>query len=272
MKLSYTTLACPAWEITRILSVAIENHYDAIDFRGYLGITELPDSPAFQGQALHDLAARVQDSGIAVSCLSSGAGMSTKSPEARIRALDAMKRYAELCHAFHCDMVRIFGGDFSGIPDPTANAAETLVAANAIALDAGIRFVVETHDSWTQTAQLQSALAAADSPSNIGFLWDVHHPYRFQHEAPSTSAQNLRERLWNTHWKDSRSLPTGGYQLCLPGQGDIPLAESFAALQAIHYDGYYTLEWEKKWHPEIEEPDIAIPAFASFIRTLAATI
>jgi hypothetical protein len=30
------------------------------------------------------------------------------------------------------------------------------------------------------------------------------------------------------------------------------------------YRGYYSFEWEKVWHPEIEEPEIAFP---DFVRT-----
>ena len=74
--LSFTTLACPDWDIGQILSAAVANGYGAIDFRGYRDCVDLPDSPAFQGAALRDMAARVADAGIAVSCLSSSARLS----------------------------------------------------------------------------------------------------------------------------------------------------------------------------------------------------
>jgi hypothetical protein len=32
------------------------------------------------------------------------------------------------------------------------------------------------------------------------------------------------------------------------------------------YRGYFCLEWEKLWHPEIEEPEVAFPHFAKVIR------
>ena len=32
------------------------------------------------------------------------------------------------------------------------------------------------------------------------------------------------------------------------------------------YDGYLAAEWEKKWHPTIEEPELAIPQHAEVIR------
>ena len=171
--LSFTTLACPEWDVARIVGAAVANGYDAIDFRGYLGDVELPASPAFRGDALHETAARVRDAGLAVSCLGSGAKMSA--------------------------------------PDAAARG-----------------------------------------------------------EAPETSARNLSPFVRNTHWKDSRPLPDGKRRFCLPGLGAVPLAAIRNALAAVGYDGWFTLEWEKRWHPEIEEPGIAIASFAGFMRGLAA--
>ena len=34
------------------------------------------------------------------------------------------------------------------------------------------------------------------------------------------------------------------------------------------YDGYYSLEWEKMWHPEIEEPEVAFPQYVEYMRKL----
>jgi sugar phosphate isomerase/epimerase len=34
------------------------------------------------------------------------------------------------------------------------------------------------------------------------------------------------------------------------GRGAIPLAEFYAALRELGYQGWMALEWESKWHPE----------------------
>ena len=38
------------------------------------------------------------------------------------------------------------------------------------------------------------------------------------------------------------------------------------ALAGIGYKGYYSFEWEKRWHPEIEDPEVAFPHFAETMR------
>jgi len=35
------------------------------------------------------------------------------------------------------------------------------------------------------------------------------------------------------------------------------------ALVKIGYRGYYSFEWEKRWHPDIAEPEVAIAQFAT---------
>jgi hypothetical protein len=46
---------------------------------------------------------------------------------------------------------------------------------------------------------------------------------------------------------------------CLLSEGDMPLRTICTLLKQGSYDGYLSLEWEKKWHPEIEEPEVALP-------------
>lgn len=263
--LSFSTLACPSWDIDKIISAACENGYAAIDFRGYLGTTDITDNDQFKGSSLKEIATRIADAGLKVSCLSSSAKMSTANEASLENSLDMIRRYAELCHALGSRQIRIFGGATKGIADPIANAAETLRKAAGIGRDAEVAIAVETHDDWTSSAKLVQAFEMADWPDGVGFVWDVHHPYRNHDEDPASTAKLLSRCLFNTHWKDS-TAPNGDLKLCLPGEGDIPLMKCLDALDGIGYDGWYTLEWEKKWHPEIEDPEIAIPAFSAYMR------
>jgi predicted xylose isomerase-like sugar epimerase len=53
----------------------------------------------------------------------------------------------------------------------------------------------------------------------------------------------------------------------LLGAGDVPVKEQVRVLAAAGYQGFYCFEWEKTWHPEIEEPEVAFPHYA---KTMAA--
>lgn len=85
-------------------------------------------------------------------------------------------------------------------------------------------------------------LMSTISCEGVGVLWDVHHPYRFMHEKPETTYQNLRPWLCHTHFKDSTAT-ADGYRYALPGFGDVPLEEIVGVLKDGGYDGFYSLEW-----------------------------
>jgi sugar phosphate isomerase/epimerase len=46
----------------------------------------------------------------------------------------------------------------------------------------------------------------------------------------------------------------------LLGQGEVPVREIIDLL-AAGYPGWISVEWEKHWHPEIEEPQVALPQY-----------
>ena len=56
------------------------------------------------------------------------------------------------------------------------------------------------------------------------------------------------------------------------GEGEFPAQECAQALLRDGYAGWFSLEWEKAWHPEIANPEIALPGFPSRIRQIASAV
>jgi len=52
------------------------------------------------------------------------------------------------------------------------------------------------------------------------------------------------------------------------GEGEFPAFDVHRLLIDNHYTGWYSLEWEKAWHPELDAPEIALPQFSQQMRTL----
>ena len=268
MKLAFTTLGCPNWDLSTILQRANEYGYAGIDFRGYSAEIDLRKAQIFASAEIAKTARQVADAGLAVSAMSSGAHMFDATPEARQASLDEMMAYAELAHGVGAKFVRIFGGGLGGVPleDALPVAAQTLCHASEIAQQAGIVFVVETHDDWVATPPLARVFEMAGNPKSVEMLWDVHHPYRMKGESPETTWQNIGKRVRYTHWKDSLPKPDGGYTLTRFGQGDIPLKKIFDVMTAGGYNGWHTLEWEKRWCPYLDEPEVAFPDFVRVMK------
>src|SRR3989338_793227 len=272
MKLSFSTLGCPKWDMNTIISNAIKYGFDAIDFRLYLGNLNLYELPEFTSNA-KTTAQKITDLGLAVSCFSSSVRLFTAREEFS-HILKEISSYAKMCRCFGAPFIRVFGG---AIGRTSREKAVDIVSANLTQLshvtnDYNIKLLIETHDDWVDSRNIASVVERVNSAA-VGVVWDTHHPYRRAREAPYETWQVLGKWIYYTHWKDSYISPDThyGYQLCLVGDGDIPLKDILFCLKNNGYDGYLTLEWEKMCSPEIDEPEVAFPGYVSYIRRLMQT-
>ncbi len=274
MKLAFTTLGCPAWDLDKIIAHARQWGYDGVDFRGYHGVLPVYKLPEFSTHAA-DTAQRIADAGLEVPCFGTSACVYSKPQD----ALQEIRHYAGLCHAFRAQWMRVFGGSFQDRPPQEAVtvAARTLREAANIVAEYGVQLAVETHDSWIDSDLLCALMEETSSP-HVGLLWDVHHPYRMRGEHPEKTWSTIGRWVVYTHVKDSRlrrapndsQRKSQPYDLCLPGEGDVPLKAILSVLRCGGYNGYLTFEWEKQWHPEIEDPETAFPRYAAVMRRLLA--
>jgi sugar phosphate isomerase/epimerase len=283
LKLAFTTLGCPDWTLSRIIECAAECGYDGIDFRGLAGEMAVYKLPEFSA-GVAETKRKIADAGLAVSCFSSGVHIfSTANFEKNAAEIAA---YAKLCAEFETPYIRVFGGKIGDTPRDQAvqTAAGHLRQLALTAKEYGAMLLLETHDDWMSCDHVRQVMEATDSDA-VGVLWDVHHPYRMLGDQPEHSWATFGKWVKYTHVKDSRlnAAKDGGkeakngagakggepdFSYCLTGEGDIPLKRIVDVLRQGGYDGYYTLEWEKKWHPEIPEADIAFPQYAQFMRGL----
>ncbi len=278
MKLAFTTLGCMEWNLTQIIAKACEYDYAGVDFRGYQGTMDLWTIPEFR-RKVGTTRRMLTDAGLAVPCLGSSAKMFSHETDVNA-SLEEVKQYTEIAHQIGANSIRIFGGALRGTPVEVALpvAAAFLNAAAEIARSAAIEVLVETHDDWVNTEWLMNAFEMAKFPVGVGILWDVHHPYRLAGENPEDTWQRIGSLTKYTHWKDSLMeevpSPDGGIQkklsLKLPGEGDLPLASFYEILAKGGYQGWYALEWERKWHSEIEPPEVAFPRFVQVMRDIEA--
>ena len=61
-----------------------------------------------------------------------------------------------------------------------------------------------------------------------------------------------------------------GWRYVLPGTGQLPLEDAIGVLREHEYDGWLMYELEKRWHSDLEEPELAFPAFVEWIMPLIA--
>ena len=174
-----------------------------------------------------------------------------------------LRRFLELANDWESPIIRVYGGPLPEEPKARQaqieTAATVLQGAVPLAEQLGVAVAIETHDSFSASSVVAELLAMVDSKW-VGALWDTHHPHRMG-ERPAEIYENIGPRVLHLQVKDARRLAghKGGWQLVLLGEGEVPVREIIQLLAAGGYRGYISVEWEKYWHPEIEEAQIALP-------------
>jgi len=116
--------------------------------------------------------------------------------------------------------------------------------------------LMETHGDAVESAVLKQIMDAVNHPK-VGLVWDVSNMWTVTKEPPAQVYSLLKNYIHHTHVKDAK-LADNGPQYKLMGKGEVPIFEAIDILHKDGYKGYYSFEWEKLWHPEIDEPEIAL--------------
>jgi len=264
--IAFSTLGCPAWSWKRILEQAEQLGYAALELRGIAGEMDLTKVPELSGTQQAGTKKDLAALGIVVSDLGASSSMHEKDPAARAKQLDEGRRFIDLAQALGVKYVRMFGNNIPpGEPreDVLKRVVEGFQAMVAHAKPAGVTVLIESHGDFTHSKDLVEILTRVDSPQ-FALLWDAHHSFVAGGEKPADSYAAFGKWIRHTHLKDSK--PTGpkveDRRYVLLGTGEVPVKEQVRVLAGAGYTGYYCFEWEKKWHPEIEEPEVAFPQYA----------
>ena len=49
------------------------------------------------------------------------------------------------------------------------------------------------------------------------------------------------------------------------GEGDLPVDEIMRSLRSVNYEGFLSLEWVKRWLPELSDAGVVIPQFIHYM-------
>lgn len=269
LPIGFSTLGCPNWEWKKILDQAAQHGFAAIEMRGLLAEMDLPKSPQFTGDKLKESMKDLDALGLKIAGLGASTNMHEPDAARRARQIDEAKRFIELAHQLRSPYVRVF-------PNQLVKGEERKTTIDRIV--AGLRelgdhakgskvtVIVESHGEFTTAPLLLEIIKGANHP-NVAFLWDAHHTC-VAGEKPAETFKQLGRYTRHTHLKDSRApkADENGRRYVLTGTGEVPVKETVKVLAAGGYKGYYSFEWEKRWHPEIEDPEIAIPHYAKVMR------
>lgn len=265
LPIGFSTLGCPRWDWLKILDFAQQNGFSAVELRGLQGNMDLPSRLEFSSPRIAQSRKDVASRGLRISCLGSSANMHDVDPEKHEQQLADARKFIDLASTLGVPYVRVFGNKLVGPREPAlAHIASSLRSLGDYAGPKQVTVLIESHGDFTDSPTLREILEKSNS-SHVALLWDAHHTFVAGKEDPAFTVRQLGKYIRHTHLKDSRAE---GDQIhyVLTGRGTVPVKEQVQALRKTGYQGYYSFEWEKVWHPEIEEPEVAFPDFARVVR------
>ncbi len=265
MKLAFSTLACPQWTLEQAVANGRMYGYEGIELR------------LLDGEVLQSDLSRVARERVRAVCAGAGLPIVCVDTSVKIAQEDPVQLregllFLELAAAWEAPLMRVFGG-------PPAHADEATVLEAAIAClgplaergrELGVTVALETHDAFAGSTVVAQVLRQVPGVG-AGALWDTLHPYRTG-ETIATTIDHLADRLVHVHVKDGRPPRDGStkWQQTLLGEGHVPVRDVLLALRAANYTGWLAAEWEKKWHSDLAEPEVALPQHVDVLRLYLA--
>jgi sugar phosphate isomerase/epimerase len=266
--LSFSTLGCPDWSFETILNFAVDNGYDGIEIRGIQRELDLLKCNEFSSKE-NILSTRklVEDKKIKIVGLGSSAAMHHADPAERKKNLDGAKSFIHLAQQLNCPYVRVFPNNFPKDQDRNKTMDLIITALQELgdfAKNTGVTVLMETHGDLVQSEEIAKLMNAVNR-SNVGLVWDVVNMWSVSKEPPTQVYARLKKYIRHTHIKDL-VFANGKQEYVLLGKGATPVFEAIDILAKDKYKGYFSFEWEKLWHPEIAEPEIAIADYAKVMK------
>ncbi len=269
MRISFSTLGCPDFSWVDIYTMAKDFKFDGIEIRGLGENIYAVSAPPFTAGQIDKTIAKLASLHLSIPCLSTG--RSLKFQDEREQVVNEIGEYLRLAEKLSAPYIRLLAdldGPVTGEVDDDY-VAEVLLQLADMAKGTGVTLLCETNGVYADTRRLRALLDKVNRPE-IAALWDMHHPYRYFGEAPQTTVDNLGGYIRHVHTKDS-VMVDGKVQYRMMGEGDLPITEMLDALASIGYEGYVSLEWVKRWAPDLTDPGIVFPQFAHYMHSYFET-
>jgi sugar phosphate isomerase/epimerase len=267
MKLGFSTLGCPAWNLKQIADFAANSGYDGVELRVHdEGIHLATDA---SDETVKKVAEIFKKHGSRIFSLL-GYSRFTSGEQSELAAnRDKLKRLADMAHILGASYIRAFAGV---LPESVTHeliverARPYLMDACEYAGKANVTIAVETHDDWCRPTNLRKLLGVIGP--QLGVVWDICNTWLETDLSVEEQYQGLRGSISYCHVKDGIKSCDGKITHLPLGEGSCDIPTAIKLLQKDNQNVFLSFEHEKRWHPELPEPEEALPDFVRRVRML----
>lgn len=251
MKLAFSTLGCPDWSLRYSVEQAKKYGFQAVEIRGIKDCLRADTIKELLPENREESLKYAKENGIAFCCL--GASASFHETDKRSENFEEAMATVKLASGCNIPYVRIFGNNLV-TDNEEAEITDIAVWVRKLCNEAcgfDVTILLEVHGDFNTSDRILK-LADAVNCSNFGIVWDIQH----SREDYVNFWNRTKHLVRHVHIKDSIQGV-----LCNTGEGSLPVAQIVRMLKKDSYDGFLSLEWEKRWHPEIRDAEEEFPSF-----------
>lgn len=260
---AFSTLGCPDWTFRQIVDFASKHGYKGLELRGIKRQMDLTKCDEFSTpEKIKATLSIMKEKGLKFINLGASANMHFHEGPEKEKSMAEAMAFIDLAQKINCPYVRVFPNKFPKEREreqTIQTVAENLLALGEYAKSRKVIVLLETHGDFSGSDDILKVMKLADH-SNVALVWDIANMWTITKESPALVYQKLKKYIRHTHIKDAK-IKGDKLHYTLLGQGDVPIFDAIDILNKDGYKGYYSFEWEKLWHPEIAEPEIALADF-----------
>ncbi len=190
----------------------------------------------------------------------------TRDPETDdgAREIESLSKIIDLAENLEVSRIRIFA-DYIGDINRSINITRKFLGRiRRVVEDRDIRLLFETHDYFAEAKNLSRLLDVLEEYDFTGLLFDPAN-MMMRGEDIYKIIEVVRRYTYHIHIKDFKRI-NDGIIYTRPGEGVLPICFLIKEFIGSGRDIYFSIEWEKMWRPEIEDPDIIIPQYIDYMR------
>ncbi len=265
MKLSFSTKGWHGHTFDEFCDIAKELRFSGIELHNVKNRLFTDKESAFTDYRSAVTLRKLYEKALHIPCIDSLCDPADKGTHKE--ALEELRECIRIASNLHIPGIRMYASEHG--EDDVKTVEEFLTQILPEAEAAGVTLLFETRGLFADTGKLRDMLEdfACDS---LAALWDMYSPYFIAGEKPEKTIENLGAYVKHIHIKDAVRTQNG-IDYCLMGEGELPIGDMIAALRSVNYDGFISLEWSPEWCPEIDDIEIILSQFESYMSQFSDT-
>lgn len=294
MKIAGHTMGTPELTVKEAIELFSGIGMDAVEIIYQDGYKCALHSDTTQAE-LSDLKETLQKFSMEVSCIVSYASdYNQPDLHRRKQACDDCRTCIRLASQLGAGYVRIYGGSYmEGEEDFEGKKRILVESMRELANEAkqyGVSLVIENHFNTMATGpQITYDIVKAIDMDNVGILYDQANISFLSGEDYKKCIQIQKDKIFYVHVKDFQFKKEGmkfsaasvshveederAVITKIVGEGILPWSDIINELARVGYDGYLSLEYERRWHPmDIPTADIGMLKSAQFLEDILQKI